>query len=118
MKDECPARLGVGTGAAFRAPEAANMRGRRAYEAEPRPLRSLKGGTAGRVVRALRDFDPPYGVRELAEKASTPLGSVARVVELLDRDALVERNEAGRIERVRRPELVRRWTQDYSPTRS
>lgn len=86
--------------------------------AEPRPLRSLKGPTAGRVVRALCDFDAPYGVRELAEKTSTPLGSVGRVVGLLDREALVERDEGGRIERVRRPNLVRRWTQDYGLQRS
>lgn len=86
--------------------------------AEPRPLRSLKGPAAGRVVRALCDFDPPYGVRELAEKTSTPLGSVARVVGFLDREALVDRDEGGRIERVQRPELVRRWTQDYGLQRS
>lgn len=85
---------------------------------EPRPLKSLKGPTAGRVVRALCDFDPPYGVRELAAKAATPLGSVARVAGLLDREALVERGEAGRIERVRCPELIRRWAQDYGLQRS
>jgi hypothetical protein len=85
---------------------------------EPRPLRSLKGPVAGRVVRALCDFQPPYGVRELANKASTALGSVARVVGFLDREAVVERDEDGRIERVRRPELVRRWTQDYGLQRS
>ena len=85
---------------------------------EPRPLRSLKGPTAGRVVRALCDLDPPYGVRELAAKASTPLASVARVAGLLDREALVERGEGGRIDRVRRPQLVRRWTQDHSLQRS
>jgi hypothetical protein len=84
----------------------------------PRALRSLRGGTAGRVVRALCDLDPPYGVRELAQKASTPLGSVARVVGLLDREALVERGERGRIERVRRPDLVRRWVLDYGLQRS
>jgi hypothetical protein len=83
-----------------------------------RPLRSLKGGTAGRVVRALCDLDPPYGVRGLAQRASTPLGSVARVVGLLDREALVERGAGGRIERVRRPDLVRRWVQDYGLQRS
>lgn len=85
---------------------------------DPRPLRSLKGPVAGRVVRALCDIDPPYGVRELAAKASIPLGSVARVAGLLDRDALVERGEGGRIARVRRPELIRRWTQDYGLQRS
>ncbi len=85
---------------------------------EPRPLRSLKGAAAGRIVRALCDLDPPYGVRELAQKAATPLGSVGRVVGLLDREALVERDDRGRIERVRRPELVRRWTQDYGLQKS
>lgn len=85
---------------------------------EPRPLRSLKGAAAGRVVRALCDFAPPYGIRELAQKASTPLGSVGRVVGLLDRDALLERDETGRIERVRRPELVHRWVQDYGLQKS
>jgi hypothetical protein len=83
-----------------------------------RPLRSLKGRTAGRVVRALCDLEPPYGIRELAEKTSTSLGSVARVAGLLDREALIERGEAGRIERVRRPELIRRWVQDYGLQRS
>lgn len=81
--------------------------------AEPRALRSLKGPAAGRVVRALCDFPTPFGVRELAAKASTPLGSVGRVTGLLDREALVERGEAGRIERVHRPDVIRRWARDY-----
>jgi len=85
---------------------------------EPRPLRSLKGAAAGRIVRALCDLDPPYGVRELAQMAATPLGSVGRVVGLLDREALVERGEKERIERVHRPELVRRWAEDYSLQKS
>src|SRR5690606_15644047 len=45
-----------------------------------RSLRSLKGAAAGRVVRALCDFMPPYGVRALSETSSTPLGTVSRVV--------------------------------------
>src|SRR5690606_16088899 len=45
---------------------------------KPRALRSLKGAAAGRVVRALCDFMPPYGVRTLAETSSTPLGTVSR----------------------------------------
>jgi hypothetical protein len=85
---------------------------------EPRPLRSLRGAAAGRIVRALCDIDPPYGVRELALKASTPLGSVGRVVGFLDREALVERDERGRIEKARRSDLVRRWVQDYGLQRS
>jgi hypothetical protein len=85
---------------------------------EPRPLRSLRGAAAGRIVRALCDIDPPYGVRELALKASTPLGSVGRVIGLLDREALVERDGRGRVEKARRPELVRRWVQDYGLQKS
>lgn len=64
------------------------------------------------------DLDPPYGVRELAQKAATPLGSVGRVVGFLDREALVERSAKGRIESVLRPELVRRWSQDYGLQKS
>ena len=33
---------------------------------EERPLRSLKGGRAARVVRALMDYRTPFGTRELA----------------------------------------------------
>jgi hypothetical protein len=50
---------------------------------DKRPLASLKGPAAGRVVRALCDLRPPYGVRELAQRSGTPLASVARVLALL-----------------------------------
>lgn len=43
-----------------------------------RPLRSLKGPRAGRVVRALCDFRPPYGVEQLAKRAGVSLASVSR----------------------------------------
>ena len=58
---------------------------------EPRPLASLKGPAAARVVRALCDFRPPYGVRRLAEIAETAPASASRVVSLLEREALIER---------------------------
>src|SRR5437867_1022889 len=54
---------------------------------EDRPLRSLKGPAAGRVVRALCDFVPPYGVRELADRSQSPAATVSRVIALLDREA-------------------------------
>ncbi|MGQ0679955.1 MAG: type IV toxin-antitoxin system AbiEi family antitoxin [Actinomycetota bacterium] len=85
---------------------------------DERPLRSLKGPTAGRVMRALCDFKPPYGVRDLAERSQTPLASVARVVELLDREAIVKRKSRGPIESVDWPGLLRRWAQDYAFTKS
>lgn len=80
---------------------------------EPRPLVSLKGRGAGRAVRALADFVPPYGIRELATRALVSLASLARVVELLDRDAIVVRDDRGGILDVRVGDLVRRWGRDY-----
>lgn len=85
---------------------------------DERPLRSLKGPAAGRVVRALCDFKPPYGVRDLAVRSRTPLASVARVIELLDREAIVKRETRGPIESVDWPGLLRRWVLDYAFTKS
>jgi hypothetical protein len=80
---------------------------------EPRPLVSLKGPAAGRVVRALCDFRPPYGIRALAKRSATALASVSRAVGLLERDAIVVRGERGEVTEVDWPALLRRWTQDY-----
>jgi hypothetical protein len=78
------------------------------------PLRTLRGPTAGRVVRALCDFRPPYGVQELAERSETPIGSVSRVLSLLDREALITRTPRGAITDVQWADLIRRWAQDYT----
>jgi hypothetical protein len=80
---------------------------------EKRALLSLKGPAAGRVVRALCDVRPPYGIRRLAQIAKTPPASVSRVVSLLENDALLERGKAGEIATVDWEKLLRRWTQDY-----
>jgi hypothetical protein len=85
---------------------------------EPRALRSLKGAAAGRVVRALCDFMPPYGVRTLAASSSTPLGTVSRVISFLEEEALITRNESKAITAVDRPALLARWASDYSLTGS
>lgn len=81
-------------------------------------LRSLRGRAAGRAVRALVDFRPPYGVRELAQRASVPLGSLSRTLDLLDREGLVTRDERGSITGVDWEATIRRWTQDYEFARS
>jgi hypothetical protein len=80
---------------------------------EPRPLLSLKGPAAGRVVRALCDFLPPYGVRALAQRCGTTPASASRVAGLLERDAIVTRGDAGEITDVDWRALLRRWTQNY-----
>lgn len=60
-------------------------------------LRSLRGRGAGRAVRALVDFRAPYGLRELAERARVPLGSLSRVLDLLAREGLVTREQGGAV---------------------
>jgi hypothetical protein len=85
---------------------------------ERRPIKSLKGPAAGRVVRALADFRPPYGIRELALRAQAPPAAVSRVAQLLDREAILSRDERGRIQTVDWIALLRRWTAEYSFVRS
>ena len=81
-------------------------------------LRSLGGTGSAQAVRALLDFRPPYGIRELAERGGVALGTLSRTVELLDRDGLVERVTRGPIERVDVAGVVKRWAKDYSVTGS
>ena len=83
-----------------------------------RSLRSLKGAAAGRVVRALCDFMPPYGVRALSETSSTPLGTVSRVVSFLEEENLLTRNEKKVIIAVDWAALISRWARDYRVTES
>jgi DNA-binding transcriptional ArsR family regulator len=64
-------------------------------------LHSLKGRAAGRAVRALVDFRPPYGVRDLARRVGVSLGSLSRTLDLLDREGLVTRNDRGLRDRPR-----------------
>jgi len=79
-----------------------------------RPVRSLKGGTAARIVRVLVDFVPPLGVRQIAELAEADPGYVSRVVSMLGREDLVRRTGRGPVETIDWAALLRRWTEDYS----
>lgn len=85
---------------------------------EPRAVRSLKGPAAAAVVRALCDFRPPYGVRELAERASLSLASTSRILSLLGTEALITRSGRGPVESVDWQRLIRRWVDDYGLTKS
>lgn len=84
----------------------------------PRPLQSLRGSAAARVVRGLLEFELPLGVRGLAEAAATPLGTVSRVVSFLESEALIERDARQQVIAVDRRALVTRWAEDYELTRS
>jgi hypothetical protein len=79
-----------------------------------RPIRSLKGPTAGRVVRALVDFLPPYTLSHLVQIALVPVASAYRVVDFLFREALLEREPRGPIVSVDWEGVIRRWANDYS----
>ena len=80
-----------------------------------RDRRSLKGAKAGRLIRALCDFRPPLGLRELAKRAVVDAGYASRIIDFLDREALVVRKPRGPITSTDWPALLRRWSQEYSP---
>ncbi len=81
-------------------------------------LRSLKGRGAGRAVRAVVDFNPPYTLRTLGDRAGVPFGSLARVTDLLDRDGLITRGNRGPVTEVDWERVIRRWARDYDVARS
>jgi hypothetical protein len=75
--------------------------------------RSLKGAKAGRVVRALCDFPLPLSISALATFAQVDVSYASRLVEWLNGEAALERRPRGAVEAVDRPNLIRRWAQDY-----
>ena len=79
------------------------------------PLKSLRGTSSGRAIRAFVDFVPPYGIRELAERSQTPAPTLSRVADLLQREALLTREGTrGRVIQVDWRGAIRRWAEDYS----
>lgn len=83
-----------------------------------RPLGSLKGPAAARVVRALVDFAPPYSVPELIERSGASTGATYRVVKLLEEEELLEREPRGPVTVVQWRRLLERWSQDGGFMRS
>lgn len=79
----------------------------------PRPLRTLRGRIAGRAVRALCDFKPPFGIRELAIRSGTSAAMISRVADVLDREGLLERSARGTVETVSWQRLLQRWAEEY-----
>lgn len=78
-----------------------------------RGIRSLKGAKAARLVRALCDWRPPVGVRELARRAGANPGYTTRVLSLLEEEDVVQRGTGGGVIDVNCEDLLRRWAQDY-----
>lgn len=75
---------------------------------------SLKGARSARGVRALVEFRPPFGIRELAERASVSAPTLSRVTALLEREDLIERDDRGTVMAVDWQDALRRWSQDYA----
>lgn len=80
---------------------------------DDQPLRSLKGRGAGRALRALIDFRPPYGLRELATRSQVSVATLSRVIELLERDGALTRGPRGGVQDLDWSAAIRRWSQDY-----
>src|SRR5487761_1336158 len=74
---------------------------------------SLRGVKAGRLVSLQVDAAPPYSGLELARYADVTAGYVSRLLEMLDREAIVERNPRGAVERVDWRELLKRRGESY-----
>lgn len=78
-----------------------------------RPVASLRGPKAARLIRTLADVRPPYGVSELASAAGLTAGYVSRLLERLDREAIVERGPRGAVLDVDVGALLRAWAESY-----
>jgi hypothetical protein len=91
---------------------------RRNPQPAPRGLARARGAKAARLIRLLADVRPPYGVMELATAARLAPGYVSRLLETLDRDALIERARRGPVEQVDVPGLLRSWAESYDVFRT
>lgn len=90
-----------------------SMGASRAPKAAARGQVRLRGPKAARIVRLLIDVRPPYGVREIAEASGVVVSWVSKLLDSLDREALIERSARGRVESVDIPRLLRRWAEAY-----
>jgi Transcriptional regulator, AbiEi antitoxin, Type IV TA system len=81
-----------------------------------RPRDSFRGGIAARVVRALADFTPPMTVPQLIKRSKVSTGAGYRVVDFLERQALLEHKKHGPITWVDWRPMLQRWAEDYEPS--
>lgn len=78
-----------------------------------RPRGALEGTPVARAVRALVDFGPPLTVPDLIARSGASTGATYRVVEFLEKKALISRTTRGPIQEVRWRQLLERWSQDH-----
>lgn len=87
----------------------------------PRPREStatvrLTGPATARTIRTLLDRQPPWGIRELADRSSSSAAAVSKLMPTLVDAGAIERSEDGTVTRVRKRTLLDRWVADYSFT--
>ena len=78
-------------------------------------LRTLRGRGAARAMRAIIDTSPPCGVRELAQATGASAPTLSRVLDLLEREAIVSRAR-GAVSTFDWQGAIRRWAEDYDQT--
>jgi len=81
------------------------------------PERGLSGTAAARFVLTLCALKPPrtpWTLTEVASRSCVSLSYVSRLVALLEQEDLVRREPRGPIKAIDRPNLIRRWAEDYS----
>lgn len=90
----------------------------RGADANPWPetgqVRTLSGPRAGRLVRALCDLSPPYGVSDLASLTGLTAGYVSKVLAALAREELIERTPRGPVTSVAWRRTLETWARDYA----
>jgi hypothetical protein len=79
-----------------------------------RPRSSLLGEPAARVVRALADYPAPFTIPTLVKLSRASTGATYRVVDYLEEQLLLEREERGPIENVQWRRLLEQWAVEYS----
>src|ERR1035437_91361 len=84
----------------------------------PRGQARVRGPKAARLIRLLIDVRPPHGVSEIAAVTGLTQGYVSRLLDALDRDALVERTRRGRVQDADMAGLLRRWAESYDVLKS
>ncbi len=82
-------------------------------EPTPQGQARVRGPKAARLIRLLADVRPPYGGGEIASAAKLTPGYVSRLLDALDRQALIERSKRGGVESVDVPALLRWWAESY-----
>lgn len=79
----------------------------------PRDGASLRGASAGPVMRLLADVTPPYTATQVATTAGVSVPYMSRLLTALDREALVERGRRGVVDAVDWAGVLRRRAEDY-----